>query len=509
MTFNKTIQKPGLITFSLLITAILYRCAGYSTDALSSGEFLPDLSLKNVQVKSSTSVQLVYQYDMQAADVKNIDNYQIKDNTGRPLNVTAVEIVADTDNKSVILTTAPQTANAAYTLTVFNVNSQQGRPAPQSGLSIEFTGYINPGATYSISGNLSGLYGGDVVLTLNSSNDLTLSSDGSFTFGISLLSNSSYTVAVKTDPGDVDCTVSNGNGIINHADVTDVVVTCSDVVAPTAGSSGTLTVANLSTNSLDLSWSKSTDNMSSQASLQYRVYYSTNSAFDSVAEVKANGTEVTSGYTTDINSQSIASLLDDTTYYLNVLVRDEAGNEAAYAKKSVLTLTADPIYLFGGRSTTNGQMTNAFMTNHCSDTLTNYYTNGNGGWTDATICTGDNVKMILSDAPGYRFYGVPTNRPYKGPTGKTIATSYDDLMDGSIMISLRDADVFIQSSSDYGQFWSGYSGSFNTYYDCDGWTGTSGYGYVGRNAATENWLDNNDWDSCSSGQANVLCLCYD
>jgi len=91
--------------------------------------------------------------------------------------------------------------------------------------------------------------------------------------------------------------------------------------------------------SLTLNWTKGTDDVSAQSALQYLVYYSTNSSMDSVVNIKANGTQVGT-YTADINTKPVTGLLDSTTYYFNVLIKDEAGNEAAYTKKTQVTADA-------------------------------------------------------------------------------------------------------------------------------------------------------------------------
>lgn len=64
--------------------------------------------------------------------------------------------------------------------------------------------------------------------------------------------------------------------------------------------------------------------------LQYRAYYSTNSALDSVAEILANGTALntySSGQTVVVNAPT------ENIYYYNVLTKDGAGNVAAVHTK--------------------------------------------------------------------------------------------------------------------------------------------------------------------------------
>ncbi len=82
--------------------------------------------------------------------------------------------------------------------------------------------------TYSIGGTLSGLTSGSVVLQDNGSDNLTLSSNGQFTFATKIASGGTYNVLVNTQPSGQSCTVGNGSGTAT-ANVTSVVVTCTAV----------------------------------------------------------------------------------------------------------------------------------------------------------------------------------------------------------------------------------------------------------------------------------------
>lgn len=82
---------------------------------------------------------------------------------------------------------------------------------------------------YSVGGTVSGLAtGNDVVLQNNGGDDLTVSGDGPFTFATELDDESSYAVTVLTQPTSPNqqCTVAQGAGKLNGADVTDVQVNC-------------------------------------------------------------------------------------------------------------------------------------------------------------------------------------------------------------------------------------------------------------------------------------------
>ncbi len=81
--------------------------------------------------------------------------------------------------------------------------------------------------TYTIGGTVSGL-SGTLVLQNNGGDDLTITADGAFTFNTALADGSTYSVTILTSPVLQNCTVTNGSGTINGADVTDVSVNCAD-----------------------------------------------------------------------------------------------------------------------------------------------------------------------------------------------------------------------------------------------------------------------------------------
>ena len=81
--------------------------------------------------------------------------------------------------------------------------------------------------TYSVGGNVTGL-SGTVVLQDNGGDDLSVCTNGPFTFATRLADGSVYGVTVKSNPTGQSCTVSNGSGTVSGANVTSVTVACSD-----------------------------------------------------------------------------------------------------------------------------------------------------------------------------------------------------------------------------------------------------------------------------------------
>ncbi len=79
--------------------------------------------------------------------------------------------------------------------------------------------------TFTIGGTATNLVG-TLTLTLNGSESLALSADGTFTFATALPDKVPFTVQVLTAPAGQTCTVTNGTGVIAAAAVTNVTVTC-------------------------------------------------------------------------------------------------------------------------------------------------------------------------------------------------------------------------------------------------------------------------------------------
>jgi len=82
-----------------------------------------------------------------------------------------------------------------------------------------------PPATYSIGGSIVGL-AGTVVLQNNGGDDLTVDSNGSFEFSQELQAGTDFRVTVISQPVGQACTIQNGVGTVNNADVSSVEVAC-------------------------------------------------------------------------------------------------------------------------------------------------------------------------------------------------------------------------------------------------------------------------------------------
>lgn len=94
-----------------------------------------------------------------------------------------------------------------------------------------------PPVTYTIGGTVSGLSSGaSVSLQNNSSDNVNVAANGSFTFQTALDGGAAYSVSILAQPGGENCSVSNASGTVASSGVTNVAVDCSSApnTAPAA-----------------------------------------------------------------------------------------------------------------------------------------------------------------------------------------------------------------------------------------------------------------------------------
>ncbi|MDB4957912.1 MAG: hypothetical protein JWO36_5481 [Myxococcales bacterium] len=82
--------------------------------------------------------------------------------------------------------------------------------------------------TFHVSGTITGLAGGNLMIQNSGGDNLSISADGAFTFAAPVASGATYAVTVLSQPSGPTqvCTVANGTGTITNADVTDVAISC-------------------------------------------------------------------------------------------------------------------------------------------------------------------------------------------------------------------------------------------------------------------------------------------
>src|ERR1019366_5651528 len=79
-------------------------------------------------------------------------------------------------------------------------------------------------------GTVTGLVGSGLGLQNNLANNQPVSANGPFTFSVPLTTGSPYSVTVLSSPGGQSCTVTNGSGVVSSANITNVQVSCINLV---------------------------------------------------------------------------------------------------------------------------------------------------------------------------------------------------------------------------------------------------------------------------------------
>jgi hypothetical protein len=105
---------------------------------------------------------------------------------------------------------------------------------------------------------------------------------------------------------------------------------------PVAGGGGAISIFSITHNSLNLSWEAATDDVTGQENLQYKVVFAEENNIGTAFEAEEYGTTV-KGWTANLTSTEVSGLSADTTYYFNIIVRDQAGNMEVYDTTSQTT----------------------------------------------------------------------------------------------------------------------------------------------------------------------------
>lgn len=100
--------------------------------------------------------------------------------------------------------------------------------------------------TYTIGGEVSGLDGGSVDITLNDDETLTLDSNGAFAFSSELEEGDSYSVSVDSHPLNSVCDLSGADGAVGTDNVSDVLSECEILTVGTVNRDG----------AIDLDWAR-------------------------------------------------------------------------------------------------------------------------------------------------------------------------------------------------------------------------------------------------------------
>src|SRR5580692_7076133 len=104
-------------------------------------------------------------------------------------------------------------------------------------------GASTPPTTYTVGGTVSGLNGTGLVLQNNATNNLTIASNGQFTFTNAIVTGGNYAVTILTQPTNPaqTCVITSGGSGTVTSDVVIVVVTCANNTFTVGGTVSGLT----------------------------------------------------------------------------------------------------------------------------------------------------------------------------------------------------------------------------------------------------------------------------
>ncbi len=221
---NLTVSTNGNFSFATTVAygnaysvTVLTQPAGQTCSVSTATGTVSGGNVTNVGVVCSTNT-----YNVGGTVSGLVGTLVLQDNNGDNLTVTAngtftfATKVANGSPYSVTALTHPASqscsvASGAGTIALANVNN------------VAITCATN---TYTIGGTVTGL-NGSMVLQDNNGDNLTVSTNGSFSFATAIASGSAYSVSVLSQPAAQTCTVSTGAGTVSGANVTNVSLVCS------------------------------------------------------------------------------------------------------------------------------------------------------------------------------------------------------------------------------------------------------------------------------------------
>ncbi len=309
--------------------------------------------------------------------------------------------------------------------------------------------------------------------------------------------------------------VKDADGLTNIYLATFEITEEPELTGPIPGEYGIITTTGMTTSQVELYWHPATDadSITPQSRLEYKIIRSNSSNINTAENAEANGTLV-ADWTEDISSTIATGLSESTTYYFNVIVRDEDENKAVYAVISITT-TGNVIYIYNA-GTHKGNMVSV-TTNSIRDDIDKVCQSAKTDNYPTMPCSSVRAFISISEADDIADMtsspiSVPSTWKIKGPENMKIADSWSDMLDGTIDDGLANAEIAP------GKWWSGSDSHGNLYYseeeddddsamNCGSWMSTSEKGTAGHHNATDDkWLDENS-PNCSASRY-LLCICW-
>ncbi len=253
---------------------------------------------------------------------------------------------SDDVGKGTPKTTVEMKKKATFTgwnfTSVWNISEGNGYPTLRQKSTVPLDSTISP-TTASFDKNVSSQADVNVVMELNDNTLSRIENNGTvLTPGTDYTVSADDRVSIKKEylaaqnVGTTTLTFVFSAGASQTLTITVNDTTPTPDTTPPAISDKTLATSGLSDTAVTLTWNMATDNVSVPSNLQYAVYRSASNNVDTVSNMELYGTAVNS-YTANLSTLQVQGLTPDTTYYFNVIVKDEAGNKSAYTMKQVQT----------------------------------------------------------------------------------------------------------------------------------------------------------------------------
>lgn len=252
--------------------------------------------------------------------------------------------------------------------------------------------------TYTVGGSASGLaVGNSVILQNNGGDAITVSDNGVFTFTNAIDDNSIYAVTVLTQPTTPNqtCSITNGNGIINGSDISNITVNCVTETYTIGGS-----VTGLATDNSVLLQNNGGDNLvvSSNGAFTFSTALDDNSSYAITVLTQPTSPNQTCSIT---NDSGMLSGNDVTNVTINCVTETYTigGSVTGLAPDNIVTLqnsggddliiSSDGIFTFNTALNDESSYEVSVLTQPASPNQTCSVTNGNG------TLAGNNVTNVL------------------------------------------------------------------------------------------------------------------
>lgn len=204
-------------------------------------------------------------------------------------------------------------------------------------------------------------------------------------------------------------------------------VNLGDAASDPVVESSTISVSNVLSSSVFLTWTKATKNGIADPDLTYQVYYSSAEDIATLSDLTANGTAYGDA-TTDIAGQTVENLADETTYYFNVKVVNSAGNASVYTMTNATTDVASDETDSTDGTTTDGTTTDTSTTSTTSTSTSTTTDTTTGSTAVTTVTTTGSGSVPVNAATAVSFTDTDfTSGEVAGTITITKATSETDV----------------------------------------------------------------------------------